>query len=195
MAKTVEQGLREYLDSVQAKPTKQGRLVDKEVVKVLSDQIKSETDPLNKLKLMAQRDEARAGKEAASVDNSGLEVVFVQNAKEWAETNKVSVSNFLALKVPAEVLVKAGFSVPADAGKKSATSTRTRVALPMDDVKAALPNSGTFTIRQVADKLNRSTAVVAGKFKQLLDEGHLKDKGDDPNHDGRGRSPKLYARK
>jgi len=64
----------------------------------------------------------------------------------------------------------------------------------VDDVKAALPKSGTFTIREISDKLNRSTAVVAGKFKTLLDEGAIKHKGDDPKHEGRGRAAKLYAR-
>jgi len=196
VAKTVEQGLNDYLKSLNDKPTKQGRIVDKEAIKVLNDQIKAETEPLAKLRLLAARDEERRGKEVAAEDNSGLEVVFVQSAKDWAEANNITASNFLAMKVPSEVLVKAGFSLPADFSKTT-RKRATRTSVSQAKVDAALKVKKPWTLKAFAKAAGiKNEATARNYVNKAVKDGKVKIAGDAPKTDGqRGRAAKLYAAK
>lgn len=187
-----EDGIRTYLEALERpapKPT-----VDRAAVKALKDQAKAETDPINKLKLLAQAEEAGRPQVPEAEDLTALEATFVAEAKAWAEEEGIPVSAFQALKVPDDVLRRAGFS-PSGVSGVTTGGRRTRQALALTDVKAAigeLPHL--FKISQLAESLGRDTAVVAGKVKALLDEGYLLDKGKDPNHSVRGPAPTLYAK-
>ena len=45
----------------------------------------------------------------------------------------------------------------------------------------------------LAEVLDRDTATVRKNVNKMVDEGLIADLGEDPNHDGRGRAPKVYG--
>ena len=61
----------------------------------------------------------------------------------------------------------------------------------MDDVLPKLPE-GEFTLAQVAELIDRPTATTRNYVNKLKDLNLVEIVGDDPNHDGRGKAPKLY---
>lgn len=188
--KSVEDGIRAYLDSL-GKPNKP--VVDREAVKALKDQIKTESDPIAKLRLHAQLEQEQQGK---LEDHEGDKAVFVAEAKAWAEAEGIPVSAFQALKVPDEVLRDAGFDVltsPRTAAGSTGSSVRAP-RIPLDDVKAAAAKLGdSWRLSDLAVALDRDSATVRNYVNKLVDEGSVKVTGDDPRHDGRGRAPKLYS--
>lgn len=188
--KSVEDGIRAYLDSL-GKPNKP--VVDREAVKALKDQIKTESDPIVKLRLHAQLELEQQGK---LEDHDGDKAVFVAEAKGWADAEGIPVSAFQALKIPDEVLREAGFDVsvsarpPSGSGGSSGRAPR----VPLEDVKAAAAKLGaSWRLSDLAEALDRDAATVRNYVNKLVDEGSVSIIGDDPNHDGRGRAPKLYS--
>ena len=188
--KSVEDGIRAYLDSL-GKPNKP--VVDREAVKALKDQIKSESDPIAKLRLHAQLEQEQQGK---LEDHEGDKAVFVAEAKSWADTEGIPVSAFQALKVPDDVLREAGFEVTASPRPSSTLGSGSGRAprIPLDDVKAAAARLGdSWRLSDLAEALDRDVATVRNYVNKLVDDGSVRVVGDDPGHDGRGRAPKLYA--
>lgn len=187
--KTVD-GIRAYLDGLGAsdKP-----LVDREAVKALKAQIRSETDSINRLKLLAELAREEVGKTA---DRSGDEAVFLAEAKAWAEGEDIPVSAFQALGVPDDVLKRAGFTVTAASAPARATrsSSGTRAPrLAIEDVEqAARSLPGEWRLADLAAKLDRDPTTTRNYLKKLMAAGTVTEIGDDPSHDGRGRAPKLY---
>jgi len=187
--KSVEDGIRAYLDSL-GKPNKP--VVDREAVKALKDQIKAESDPIAKLRLHAQLEQEQQGK---LEDHEGDKAVFVAEAKGWAEAEGIPVSAFQALKVPDEILREAGFEVMASSRptSSSATSSGRAPRIPLEDVKTAAAGLGdSWRLSDLAAALDRDPATVRNYVNRLVDDGSVKVVGDDPEHDGRGRAPKLY---
>lgn len=192
--KKIVDGIRAYLDGlgVSDKP-----VVDREAVKALKSQIRSETDAINKLKLIAQLQEEEQGR---TPDRTGDEAVFVAEAKAWAESEGIPASAFQALGVPDEVLKQAGFDVtPSTSSPRSAGGRRsgggTRAPrIPLEDVEAAAKGLGKeWKLADLAEKLDRDPTTTRNYLKKLMEAGTVKEIGDDPNHDGRGRAPKLYS--
>lgn len=188
MAKKTEELIRDYLNSV---GTTDKPIVDKEAVKALKAQIRDEEDPIEKLRLLAALEEEQQGKVQ---DRSTEEAAFVENAKAWAEAEAIPVSAFQALHVPDEMLRKAGFTVT------SAGTTTTRRAstgraprIPLDEVEAVIAGmAAQWTLNDLAAKIDRDPATVRNYVNKLIEAGKVTDIGEDPNHDGRGRAPKLY---
>ena len=106
----VEDSIRSYLATLAAKPATSKPIVDREAVKALTAQIKAESDPVRQLRLYAAREEVRKGTVPQPADNSGLEAVFVSEAKAWADSERIGVDAFLAMNVPGRVLREAGFA-------------------------------------------------------------------------------------
>lgn len=188
MAKKTEDLIRDYLNSVDSsdKP-----VVDKEAVKALKTQVRNEEDPIEKLRLLAALEEEQQGK---TVDRSEEEAAFVSNAKTWAETEQIPVSAFQALHVPDEMLRKAGFAVTT-MGTTSArrVSTGRAPRIPIDEVEAVIAGMAKqWTLNDLAAKIDRDPATVRNYVNKLIEAGKVSDIGEDPNHDGRGRAPKLY---
>ena len=50
-----------------------------------------------------------------------------------------------------------------------------------------------WRLSDLAAKLDRDPATARNYINKLVDNGSVVIAGDDPNHDGRGRAPKLYS--
>jgi hypothetical protein len=189
-AKKIEDGIRAYLKSMVAtsKPA-----VDREAIKALKVQIKETADPIEKLRLLAALEEEQAGR---VVDYSGEKAVFVADAKAWAETEGIPVSAFQTLRVPDEVLLEAGFTLPTalpvSAAQNGSAGRAPRI--PLEEVEATASKLGpSWKLNDLAAALDRDAATVRNYVNKLIDDGAVKMVGDDPKHDGRGRAAKLYA--
>lgn len=188
MAKNIEQTIREYLDSLGASNRP---VVDKEAVKSLKAQIKSEGDTINRLRLLSELERAEEGEVQ---DYSGLEAVFVSEGKVWADGEGITASAFGVLGVPDEVLRKAGFGTSKSPKARKATGTRAP-RLDYEEVKQAATKLGSgWKLSDLAEALGSSPATTRNYVVKLIEDGTIADLGEDPKHDGRGRAPKLYGR-
>lgn len=189
--KKIEDGIRAYLDSLGKSKTPK-RTVDREAIKALRDQIKKAADPIEKLKLLAALADERKGK-VSEADNSGLEAVFVAEAKAWADEEGIPVSAFQAMKVTDDVLKRAGFSLTV--AKPSERKSGTRAPrLGLEEVSTAISTLGdSWKLADLAAKIGRDAATTRNYVNKLVEAGTVKIVGDDPKHDGRGRAAKLYA--
>jgi hypothetical protein len=190
MTDEVEDRIREYLGILGTKPVKAVRVVDKEAVNVLRKRISESDDPIEKLKLHSELEEARRPRLVQPPDpREELEAVFVTEAKAWAEANSVTASAFVALKVPRDVLRRAGFNFSGSTGQRA---SRRAGRLPMDQVTEAvhkLPDR--WTIKTLAAELNRDVATTRNYVRRLQDEGLIKVVGE--NASRQGRPSKLYS--
>lgn len=186
-----EKLIRSYIDSV---GTTDKPVVDKEAVKALKAQIKSEEDSIEKLRLIATLKEEQQGHVP---DRSTEEAAFVAEAKAWADSEGIPASAFQELRVPDDILRKAGFSVTPSGRSGGSRRSGTRAPkIAIDDVKATAAGLGArWTLNDLADALDREPATVRNYVNKLVDDGEVTNLGDDPAHDGRGRAPKLYAMK
>jgi hypothetical protein len=142
-------------------------------------------DPIERLRALAALDRAR------SVDGETYRQDFVRHAKAWAEAEGIPARAFLELGVPAEDLAAAGI-----AGGRSSTGSRGRGRAPrldIDAVEAAVP-ADRFRLAELAAAIDREVATTRRYLQQLLERGSVRELGDDPDHDGRGRAPKLYEK-
>ena len=190
-------GIRGYLTSLATKPgrTSKTKLVDKEAVKALRQQVKDATDPIDKAKLLSALETERAGKEPQpEPDDEGAKAVFIAEAGKWAEEEGISVKALQTLKVPDDVLKAAGFKVAA-LSQRQGTSTRAP-RMNLDDVAGAASKLGAqWRLSDLATKIDRDTATTRNYVNKLVEAGNVKIIGDDPKHEGRGRAPKIYSLK
>src|SRR4051794_10069247 len=164
---SAEDQIRDYLTSLSAKPAARKRVVDREAVKALTAQIKAESDPVNRLRLYAAREEARKGSIPDAVDDSALEAAFVEHAKAWAD----------------------GEGIPVDApGRGGACVERARAgaeggASPVDPslprpVRGASPRRAGFSLsgattaapRATGGTRQRSAAIPVHEVNRAIDE-------------------------
>ncbi len=146
------------------------------------------TDPIDRLKALAKLEALQ------KVDGATYEAGFVENAKDWAETNDVSASNFAALGVPASVLSAAGFPVRGGRRGGRARSGGRRTRTSPEAVRAAVPAKGQFTVADVIAASGASMATVRKVVGEMVAEGLVVDLGPDQGHSGRGRAPLMYRR-
>lgn len=180
--------IRTYLDGLgqDDKP-----IVDREAVKAIKAQLRSETDPINKLKLLTELEVEEAGRVP---DRSAEEDAFVAAAGAWAERENVSVSAFRAMGVPDAVLRRAGFTLPASPkGTRRGGGSRAP-RLPIEQVEGAARGLGRkWTLNALAEAIGREVTTTRNYLNRMIEAGTVTALGDDPDHDGRGRAPKLYA--
>lgn len=201
-ARDIEDGIRGYLDALgrpAPKPT-----VDREAVRALRAQAKAETDPINKLRLLAQAEVAATPKLPEAEDLSGREAVFVAEALAWAEEEGIPVTAFQALGVPDDVLRRAGFAVPTGGRRSASISPATRPGsgaagraprLDIDEVLREAKDLGhTWKLADLAERIDRDVATTRNYVHRLIADGKVEVIGDAPKDPGtRGRAPKLYA--
>ncbi len=187
-------GIRAYLDGLGASDRP---VIDREAVKALKAQVRAETDPINKLKLITQLEQEEQGHVP---DRSGDEAVFVAEAKAWADSEGISATALQTIGVPDDVLKRAGFDVSAASSSTRATTTRRSAGgsraprVPIEDVEAAAKTLGkSWKLSDLAEKIERDPTTTRNYLKKLLEAGTVTEIGDDPSHDGRGRAPKLYS--
>lgn len=183
-ARQANQAVRQYLQALQDPAS----LQDNGSIGDLESALSKEHDPLERVRLQAQLIRAQ------SVTPEDYEAGFVDHAKDWASKHDVPAEAFLAEGVAEDVLVKAGLLAKATSkpSRRRRTPTRTRVAAE-DVIEVITSQAEGFTTTQIGELTGASTATVRKYIQQLIDEGTVVDQGTDPDHEGRGRAPKLYA--
>ena len=165
-------------------------------MRALKAQIREEADVINRAKLLSELEREEAGQVP---DVSGLEAVFVAEAKAWSDDTGVTVGALQTLGVSDDVLRTAGFEIstpgPTRAARSRSRDGGTRAPrLPIGDVAAAARQLGaTWRLADLANQIGREPATTRNYLKQLVADGTVVEVGDDPKHDGRGRAPKIYA--
>jgi hypothetical protein len=148
-------------------------------------------DPIAKVKALTALERAQA------VDPEIYRYGFITNVKAWIESSDVSVSALLQIGVPEEDLVEAGVlsaePVRRRSGRKAA-ATRSRAArLALEEVAAHVPKKE-FRLAELAASIDREPATTRNYLNKLIEQGIVAEVGDDPNHSGKGKAPKLYVR-
>ena len=193
MTQAVESRIREYLDSLGKKAPKARKVVDKEAVAAVRDKIRSAVDPIEKLRLYRELEDAKQPKLEAQADPTAeLEEGFVADAKAWADAQGIPASAFVALKVPRDVLRRAGFTVTG-AARSAARATGSRAPrIDLGEVKKAVADlPKTWTLKDLAERIDRDTATTRNYVKRLVDEKFLTIVGEDNSK--QGRPAKIYS--
>jgi hypothetical protein len=167
-------------------------LRDEDEIAKRSRAVAAATDPIDRLKAIAAREQA------ATIDVGALTDGFVTNARAWAEAQGVPLGAFRELKVPDDVLRRAGFDVPAGGGRRARGSSPVRSrakAVPVEEIKAhILGRKGTFLLADVISSVGGSQATVRKAIDELIAGGQVKKLGPVPDHNARGRAPLQYKR-
>ena len=149
------------------------------------------TDPIDRLKAYAALDRAKA------VDGSVLRLAFLAHAKEWADAEGIPAAAFREMGVPSADLVAAGLSPGGRLPRADRDPNRPirgrAPRLSLDEVAAKLP-SVEFRLTDLAAAIGREPATSRNYLNQLVANGVVAVVGDDPNHHGKGKPPKLYVR-
>jgi hypothetical protein len=195
MSQSVESSIREYLDSLGKRAAKPRRVVDKEAVAAVRDKIKRAVDPIEKLKLFKELEAARQPKvEAAEDRSSELEEGFVAQAKAWADAQGIPASAFVSMKVPRDVLRRAGFTVSGAARSAARAGGARAPRIDLEEVTKAIGElPKTWSLKELAAKLDRDTATTRNYVKRLVDDHVLTIVGEDNSK--QGRPAKIYSLK
>jgi hypothetical protein len=161
-------------------------------VKDKTQAVEEAVDPIDKLKALAELERV------AKIEEGPLREGFVAHAKAWAEQTGVPVSGFRELKVPDDVLLSAGFDVPASRRGRGTSSSAVRSrakAVPVEEIKSYVLNQkGTFLLADVMNGIGGSQATVRKAIGELIDAGQVEKLGPAPDYSGRGRAPTQYNR-
>lgn len=179
--KAQEETIRAYLQYLQDPSS----IIDADRINELEGKLSAATDPIERVALRQELEQARAGDETAVRDG------FVTHAKAWAENQRVSASAFEAEGVPREVLAEAGL-VPKSGRRRRSRGPRVTT----EDVRKALPKKKTqgVTVNSLAAKTGASVGTVRNVLKEEVEAGRLQDAGPDPEHSGPGRAPTIYKK-
>lgn len=181
-SKTQETAVRDYLQALKDPES----LRDDKAIADLQKRLDDAGDPLERVKLRAQLDQAQR------VDPSAYEDDFVAHAKQWAQEHGVSADSFKAEGVSEGVLARAGLDSARRGRRRSTAGRRTRVS--RDDVRQAMRQYKQFTLPQIQHKTGASRETVRAVIKELLEGGEIEHAGTDQAHQGRGRVPSAYQR-
>jgi len=199
-----EEAVRRYLQFLED-PSK---LVDTATVQTLESRLARLTDPVERLRVLAEIDRVKA------VDGSDVEESFIHHARTWAESEGIPGGAFRHLGVPEDVLVRAGL---VDGGKrrpgrKSATTTPSRSSRGSKASRAARAGGGRrarwtpaeaitawvlataepFTLADVQRGAGGSPATVRKAIDELVTGARVERLGPATGGTGRGRAPIRY---
>lgn len=168
-------------------------VVDKDAVENARRAFLTETDQLSRLHAAA------ALETALKADEDQILEDFVTNARAYAEEEDIPVEAFQALKVPDEVLTRAGFSVARSKRGQSRSRRGRRSQRPsvsVGTIKEAVGAVGKrFTLAELAEAAGGGAQGTLKKaVDELVAEGKVTRVGPDPDHAGRGRAPILYEK-
>lgn len=159
---------------------------DEAAIKKAAAAVEKAKDPIDKLKALSELERAKA------VDPEPFRQGFIDHAKAWAEAEGVPVRAFLEVGVPAKDLDAAGLVPPRGSRSSARSSGKGRAPrMSLEQVAAKLP-SGQFKVSDLAEAIGRETTTTRNYLNKLVEAGKVTEVGDDPNHDGRGKAPKLY---
>ena len=161
-------------------------MLDEAAIKKAEAAVEKAKDPIDKLKALSELERAKA------VDPEPFRQGFIDHAKTWAEAEGIPVRAFLEMGVPAKDLTEAGLVPPRGSRGRSSASGKGRAPrMSLDEVAAKLP-SGQVKVTDLAEAIGRETTTTRNYLNKLVEAGKVAEVGDDPNHDGRGKAPKLY---
>ncbi len=184
MPTKADQAVRDYLTALKDPKS----IKDDDKVSQLTDDLKKADDPVERVKLRQQIMDAENPSPEQYADE------FTVHARSWAEKTGIGVRAFLKEGVPPKVLRKAGFRVPREEVAADGGQRRTRTRVSTEEVRAAIPKSGEFTIKTLQEASGASPAVVRRVVQEEVDAGNVTEKGSDPAHRGPGRAPTVYAK-
>lgn len=182
---TAEDAVRNYLVAL----NDPGALRDDDRIAELRQELEQTDDPLERVRLRQQLEEAQS----PSVDR--YEKEFITHARAWAEEHGVGSSALADEGVPDVVLRKAGLRRGPGRTSRRRDGGVKRPRVSADEVRAAIPARGTFTIRDLQERTGGSIATVRNVIKEAEQNGVIESQGTDPDHQGPGRAPTLYKRK
>jgi hypothetical protein len=187
---TNEETIRRYLDYLEDPSI----LRDADAITAAEAAAAEATDKVDRLRRLSELERLKD----PSADD--LHAAFVRCAKAWADEQSVTAGAFMAMGVPPGVLVDAGFSIPGHAPARSrrsrgrSPSTTRAPGVSIDEVRAAVPAEGMFTVKQLRERSGASPGTVRKAMAAMLDEGFVVDRGRDAAWEGPGRVPTLYSR-
>ena len=172
-----------------------GKLRDESEIQAKTQAVLDATDPIDKLKALADLERA------AKVDEAPLRQGFVTHAKGWADQQGIPSTAFRELGVSDDVLREAGFDLPAAGargrrrvGREGEPRQRAK-AVPVDEIKGyVLGLTGTFVLTDVMAGIGGSPATVRKAVDDLVESGQVERLGPVPGYQGRGRAPIQYSR-
>jgi Bacterial regulatory proteins, gntR family len=187
-----ESAVRSYLVALDD-PTK---LVDESKIADLEAALKRASDPIDKLKAMAELERVR------NVNVVTYRLAFIQHARQWAAEHDIPGSTFRTFGVDDGTLRAAGpLGRPArtssDGPRRSRASGGKRSSsVSARQIKAHVATrTGPFTLSDVAAAVGGSPMTLRKAIGELVSEGVVDRLGTDPKHIGRGRSPIVYTRR
>ncbi len=164
-------------------------LVDKARVDALREDVAAATDPIAKLKLLAELDRAE------QADGERLKLGFVTHAKGWADANDVPAAAFRQLGVPDDVLEAAGFGGRGRARRPVVTKVAARARpIGREAIQAHVTTrTEPFTLAEVVAATGASPMTARNAVEDLVESARLRKLGPDPARATRGRAPVVYA--
>lgn len=170
------------------------QLVDKARVDALHDEVAGATDPITKLKALAELERA------STADGERLKLGFIVHAKGWADANEVPASAFRQLGVADDVLEAAGFGGgsrhrrPAPVRRSGPEAMPRARSVGREEIKAhVLERDEPFTLADVVGSVGGSPMTVRNAVEELVGDGRLRKVGPDASRVTRGRAPIVYA--
>jgi hypothetical protein len=181
-----EDSIRAYL-SFLADPSAS---LDSRDIARLEKLVASTADPVEKLRLAAQLEQAK------TPDGTVLQADFIRHARSWADTEGIPASAFRQLGVSDDVLRKAGVLKGGRgvATRRRAAAERTGRRVTVEDIKAwALTQPDIFTIKDVTQAIGGSLVTANKALQELVVEGTISNLGPAEDHKGPGRAPARFA--
>lgn len=179
-----EAAVRAYLQAL----TDPDTLRDDEGIAELQERLEGSDDPLERVKLQAEIEQAKQVRPDAFEDG------FIAHAKEWADEHGVSATAFQAEGVPRTVLRRAGLDGGRSARRGAQPARKPKVS--RGDVRAVVQSHPSFTLPQIQTETGASRETVRTVIKEALDAGTIEKVGpDDAQQAGGGRrSTTAYRR-
>jgi hypothetical protein len=184
VARSTDDAVRRYLDALRDPSL----LVDHDAIEETRSRLAEESDTLERVRLQQRLIDVQS----PSADR--YEDDFVTHAQAWSAEHEVGVKAFQEEGVPTEVLRRAGFQVTGGRRGRRASSGTRRKRVSSEDVRSAIPATGTFTAKSLQETSGASAGVVRKVITEEEEGGRLQSKGTDPDHSGPGRAPVLYGR-
>lgn len=185
---SAESSVRQYLQGIKDPDS----LIDASRISQLKKKITATDDPVERLQLQQTLLETQQPR------LEGVEEAFVTHAKAWADSVAISADAFLAEGVDPGVLRRAGFRV---AGRRTSGQTRRATKrtssgprVTVDQVRAAIPSKGSFTISDLVERTGASLGTVRKVVGDGVKAKEFKDLGATKDHAGPGRAPNHYSR-
>lgn len=164
------------------------QLVDTAKLDALKGVVDAATDPLERLKALAQLERAQRPRETEYRE------AFIANVKTWADANAVTGSTFLTVGVDRSALQAAGL-LPGKRGRRRAGTPGSSKSTTTAAIKhAILQRSGTFTLVDVSNEAGGSPMTVRKAVTQLIDAGQVERVGPHPDWRSQGRAPIIFRR-